>query len=181
MMDKFKKMRKKALSGKLEKHLFKKAAPAFLAIDGRYYITDRHHTSRAALEVYKQGLSSIAAFPLIINESYRALPMTDFTNKMNKRGLLYLYLRGERQEPSSLPRTLSELEDDPYRSLSWLMREEGCFEKVDTPYLEFIWADFLRSKIELKSGSETDLLGVLQNAMELCDSQEASRLPGFRK
>lgn len=180
MMDKVKKMRKKAQSMKLEKYLLKRAAPAFKAIDGRFYITDRHHTSRAAYELYKAGESPLSAYPLVVDETLVALDLEDFFRELKKRGLIYSYLRGSRRPISTLPHTLDELEDDAYRSLSWMVREAGGYDKVKVPYLEFLWADYLRSKLFLSGGSQQELQSVLILALGHARSLEARHLPGFK-
>jgi len=49
-----------------------------------------------------------------------------------------------------LPERVAELEDDPYRSIAWYVRnrsdEEGGpgFYKVNVEFFEFLWADYLR-------------------------------------
>ncbi|KAF1019003.1 MAG: hypothetical protein GAK37_03752 [Pseudomonas sp.] len=65
-----------------------------------------------------------------------------------------------------------------YRSLAGMLRTAGGYAKDATPFSEFLWADFFRSRI----GS--DLIGQLNNrllskAMVLARSQEARYLPGW--
>ena len=40
--------------------------------------------------------------------------------------------------------SLCSLVDDPYRSLAGLARKAGTYDKVDVPFTEFKWANYLR-------------------------------------
>ena len=48
----------------------------------------------------------------------------------------------------AIPSTVSELLDDPFRSLAGELRRAGGYAKAPAPYSEFRWADFLRRRIE---------------------------------
>ena len=50
-----------------------------------------------------------------------------------------------------LPKSVSDLKDDPFRSLAGEPRRAGGFAKDITPFGEFLWADFLRRKISRKN------------------------------
>jgi hypothetical protein len=41
---------------------------------------------------------------------------------------------------------VTELIDDPFRSLAGELRRSGGFAKDTTPFSEFLWADFLRRR-----------------------------------
>jgi len=45
---------------------------------------------------------------------------------------------------------ISDLVDDPYRSLAGGLRQAGGFAKDTTPFSEFIWVDFLGPPIQPK-------------------------------
>jgi hypothetical protein len=46
-----------------------------------------------------------------------------------------------------LPRTLLDLEDDPYRSLVWKLKKEGFIKpQPQIPYHEFRWGAWLRRR-----------------------------------
>ena len=70
------------------------------------------------------------------------------------------------------------MQDDPYRSLAGLLRTAGGYAKDATPFSEFLWADFFRSRIgsDLISDLGPKLMG---KAMTLARSQEARYLPGW--
>lgn len=163
--------------GKLRKYLLKKVAPAYLAKNGRYYIVDRHHTSRA---LYEANLP-IMKFPVEIIKDLRHLEMKDFFCYLNKINSLYLYERGQGPlDAFQLPEHIWELPDDPYRSLAWLVREEGGFKKVKVNFLEFLWANYFRNHIHLKNGSELELKKNLKRAIKMAQDSRASHLPGYK-
>ncbi|MCR9205598.1 MAG: hypothetical protein NXH75_13525, partial [Halobacteriovoraceae bacterium] len=145
MQYKVKKIQKKAKKGELLDYLKKKKAPAYLGPDGRYYIFDRHHTSRA---LYEANVS-FTMFYIDVLKDCSHLTMNEFFTLLSQENKLYLYDNGVLKTPNELPLTIFDLSNDPYRSLSWMVREEGGFKKVDVPFLEFMWADFLRAKIKL--------------------------------
>jgi hypothetical protein len=78
-----------------------------------------------------------------------------------------------------MPRTLAELQDDPFRSLSWAVKKAGGFAKDKTPFSEFRWADFFRSRIPLEL-VRRDFAFAQALAMHVAHSIEASALPGWR-
>jgi len=43
---------------------------------------------------------------------------------------------------------MADLADDPYRSVAGELRRQGGFAKDTTPFSEFLWADFLRRRID---------------------------------
>ncbi len=175
MIEKFEKELKD--EGKLRKYLLKKVAPAYLAQNGRYYIVDRHHTSRA---LYEASLP-INEFPIDVIKDLQHLTMREFFDYLDQINGLYLYENGQGpQDPFSLPQQIWELSDDPYRSLSWMVREEGGYDKVDVNFLEFLWANYFRTRINLKDGSEKELTKNLKRAIEMAHDSSASHLPGYK-
>lgn len=161
----------------LRKYLSRKAAPAYLAEDGRYYIVDHHHTSRA---LYEAKLP-IHEFPIEVIEDLSNLSMNDFFNHLKKLNRLYLYDNGKGPlDPFKLPRNLWDLTDDPYRSLSGAVRDAGGYDKVTTYFSEFTWANYFRSRIMLKNGSETEINRVLTTAIKMAHDPAASGLPGHK-
>jgi hypothetical protein len=51
--------------------------------------------------------------------------------------------KGERRHYNDIPKRVSDLVDDPFRSLAGELRRAGGFAKDTTPFSEFLWADFL--------------------------------------
>jgi len=46
--------------------------------------------------------------------------------------------------------------DDPFRSLAWMVRNNGGYGQVDTDYSDFMWANFLRSYIQLNTTAKEE-------------------------
>ena len=62
--------------------------------------------------------------------------------------------------------TVAKLIDDPFRSLAGELRRAGGFAKDTTPFSEFLWADFLRRRVERKT-VEAHFQHALEKALEL--------------
>jgi hypothetical protein len=178
--EKISKVEKAFKKGKLDKYYKKKMAPAVLGPNKLIYILDRHHTS---LAIYESSISEDKkALFVDVTHDWSKLSRTEFSNKMKE--FEFVRLKDEHhnvREFSDLPTHISHLIDDPYRSLAWLVRKEGGFEKVDIPYLEFIWGDFFKSKgIVLNSSNVQEIKRNLKRALKLAKSVEAEHLPGYK-
>ncbi len=66
----------------------------------------------------------------------------------------------------------------PYRSLAGLARKAGAFAKDVTPFSEFLWADYFRSRIK-KQQLQQSMDDAVASALALARHPEASYLPGF--
>jgi hypothetical protein len=128
---------------------FLKENPAQVVVgpEGELYLIDRHHLTRAAWE---KGFRHTRA-EIVDNLSH--LSKKEFWETMKARG--WVHLRSEKGRPrtvAQLPRHVRELQDDPYRSLAWVVRQAGGFEKTQVPFSEFDWAEHYRSRITIKPG-----------------------------
>jgi len=72
----------------------------------------------------------------------------------------------------------SNLKDDPFRSLASQLIQIGACAKSEKPFSEFIWADFLRRRIDPVLVKE-DFSAALLKAIELAGSPQAKSLPGW--
>ena len=79
---------------------------------------------------------------------------------------------------SDIPNKITDLKDDPYRSLSGALRRSGGYAKDTTPFAEFTWADFLRRRIKAKL-VETDFDAALAKSLKLAQCDLARHLPGW--
>ena len=86
--------------------------------------------------------------------------------------------KGNRLDYQSLPKHVSELKDDPYRSLAGLARNKGAYAKEDTPFAEFMWADYFRLHIKAKTIKES-MDKAIELALDCAKKTEASYLPGW--
>jgi hypothetical protein len=96
----------------------------------------------------------------------------------NKRWVYPYDVKGERRHFKDLPKSIKDLKDDPYRSLAGELRRAGGFAKDTTPFSEFLWADFLRRRIERKV-VDGHFSKALEKALALARSHDAVYLPGW--
>ena len=87
-----------------------------------------------------------------------ALDADAFWTVMDNRNWMHPFDHG--RPPLPLPRhskSVTELVDDPFRSLAGELRRAGGFAKDTTPFSEFLWADFLRRRSSVKRSSKTSI------------------------
>jgi hypothetical protein len=151
------------------------AAKIVVGPNGEPYIVDSHHLACIIVRIGKS--KTIYA---VVEANLGNLPVDSFWNEMVKMKWAYLYDENGRGplDPKNLPKTIKDLKDDPFRSLAWEVRERGGFKKTDDPFAEFQWADFFRNKISLKGANE-NMDQLIYDAMELCHTSSASKLPGY--
>ena len=139
----------------------------------RHYIIDHHHL---ALALHLEGWRDV--YVTVISD-LSALDAHAFWYVLEHRNWVYLYdAAGRRHEAGDLPKSVTGLQDDPFRSLAGQLRRAGGFAKDTTPYSEFLWADFLRRRIKRKA-VEADFEAAAAKALHLARSREAEYLPGW--
>ena len=139
----------------------------------RYYVIDHHHL---ALALEQEGVEQVA---ITVVADLRKLDERSFWTYLDNRGWLHPYDdRGRRRSHEELPRRLSGLVDDPFRSLAGELRRIGGFAKDTTPFSEFLWADFLRRRVKRKR-IVNDFAAALEQAFQLAKSEESDYLPGW--
>ena len=158
---------------KLGAYLAAHMAPVILGPGKVPHLIDHHHLVRA---LHDQGVDSV--FVTVIADMSGVDPDL-FWNVMDFRGWTHPYdSKGRRRSHSALPKTVKGMKDDPYRSLAGELRNIGGFAKDTTPFAEFLWADFLRGRIKVKS-IEKDFDSSLAKARDLARSADANYLPGW--
>jgi hypothetical protein len=85
---------------------------------------------------------------------------------------------GRRRHYRDIPKSVTGLVDDPFRSLAGELRRAGGFAKDTTPFSEFLWADFLRRRMKAKA-VKADFDHAIEKALQLAKSAEAGYLPGW--
>ena len=139
------------------------------------YIIDHHHL---ALALMKERFENA---PMDIEDDFSTLSTEAFWDKMQACQFVYPYdADGKKKTLAAIPKKVEQLTDDPYRSLAGFVREAGCFNKVQTPYAEFLWADYFRSRIK-KTLLKKHFDEALKHAISLAHHESASHLPGFIK
>lgn len=145
--------------------------PAVLGFNNQFFILDHHHLGLALLK------ENIEFGYLMVLKDYSQLDESTFWLMMEHQQWVHPYNnKGVRQPISKLPENLLSLTDDPYRSLAGEVRKAGGYSKYQTPYVEFLWADFFRKRIDLKN---TTMANAVDEALKICHSNEANYLPGW--
>ncbi len=156
-----------------EKFLGRHMIPVILGPKQRHYVIDHHHLARA---LHDEGVKEVAV-TVIANLS--RLEPDAFWTVMDNRSWMYPFdAKGERRHHKDIPKSITDLVDDPFRSLAGELRWAGGFAKDTTPFSDFLWADFLRRHMRRKL-VERDFERALGQAVELAKSEEADYLPGW--
>ena len=147
--------------------------PVILGPKGRHYVVDHHHL---ALALHKEGLKQVL---VSVVANLTKLDEASFWFTMDNRGWTHPFDdEGRRKTYKDLPKSVTGLVDDPYRSLAGELRRVGGFAKDTTPFSEFLWADFLRRRIKHKM-IKKNFSHALEQALQLAKSMEADYLPGW--
>jgi hypothetical protein len=169
-----KRKRWKEISGnKGGKFLGNHMIPVVLGPKHRHYVVDHHHLARALHEegVKDVAVTSIANLSVLDNDA--------FWTVMDNRNWMHPFdADGIRRHYDDIPKSVTGLVDDPFRSLAGELRRAGGFAKDTTPFSEFLWADFLRRRLKRKS-VERDFDHAVEQALELAKSIAANYLPGW--
>jgi hypothetical protein len=141
----------------------------------RQYIVDHHHLAMALLE---EGFRTA---PVLVLGDLSKLAMTEFWKEMQAKGWLHPFDgKGQKQPISAIPTSIEDMQDDPYRSLAGFVRRNGGFLKSQTPFAEFVWADYYRPLIALKL-VKSNFDKALKRAMKVSNDAGAVGLPGYVK
>jgi hypothetical protein len=147
--------------------------PVILGPKERHYVIDHHHLARALLD---EGQTEVVT---AVVADLRALDRDAFWVVLDHRGWCHPYDQdGVRHGFKDIPTSVADLLDDPFRSLAGELRRLGGYSKETVPFSEFLWADFLRRRLNQKA-VEKDFAAALEKAFELAKDSEASYLPGW--
>ncbi len=153
----------------LGKHMI----PVVRGPEKRYYVVDHHHLARA---LHDEGVKDIL---VTVIGDLTMVEKDAFWGVMDNKRWVYPYdAKGERRHFKDLPKSITDLKDDPFRSLAGELRRAGGFAKDTTPFSEFLWADFLRRKMSAKVVDE-NFAKALEKGLALARSQDATYLPGW--
>ena len=147
--------------------------PAVLGPRGRSYIVDHHHLG---LALHEEGVERVK---LVVLDDLSYLAPTIFWRVMEQRNWVHPFDDTGRRRPyTDIPSRITDLVDDPHRSLAGLLRSAGGFAKDTSPFAEFLWADYLRPHIT-RSQIRKSLAVALREAQGLARSPLARYLPGW--
>ncbi len=158
---------------KIGKFLGDHMIPVIRGPKDRLYVIDHHHLS---LALHREGIRDIL---VTVVADLSELDMDAFWTVLDHRSWMHPYDdQGRRRTYRDIPKSVTELKDDPFRSLAGELRRIAGFAKDTTPFSEFLWADFLRRRMK-RSHVEKDFKAALKEALKLAKSQDAHYLPGW--
>jgi hypothetical protein len=147
--------------------------PVIRGPKGQYFVVDHHHLS---LALHNEGVDGVQ---IIVMADLRTLADDEFWVFLDNRSWVHPYdARGRRCRYDEIPRRITGLKDDPFRSLAGELRRSGGFAKDTTPFSEFLWADYLRRRIG-RATANNNFDKAMKQANKLAKSPEAHYLPGW--
>jgi hypothetical protein len=162
------KLGKKKRKEMLAEHWF----PGVLGPKNQVYIVDHHHLG---LALFEEGVKEV---PVMVQRDFSWLEPAVFWKTMEFNRWAHPYNEsGQRELYDAIPGKLTDMRDDPFRTLAARVRMAGGYSKDATPYSEFLWADFYRRHMKLKDGRVTPK--VLKDAMIYAHSHDTAYLPGW--
>ncbi|KAL0481153.1 hypothetical protein AKO1_012613 [Acrasis kona] len=163
--------------------------PAVVGPDGEFFITDHHHLLRSYLDADLKIDKKDRVVRINVIENWKHLNASSFWTSMKQNNYAYLYNQEGVEDLDNLPTKVTKLSNDPYRSLSYIGRVNGAYEKSNVFFAEFIWAKYLKqfpefaklSKLaEDKMDSELKFVkSILKRVLEVAHYPQASKLPGY--
>ena len=162
-------------SDRAANYLNKLRIPVVLGPNGRLYLIDRHHLT---LALHDEGIGELTV-SIVANLS--TLSIDEFWVSLERQNWIHPFDdEGRRRCYNDMPQTIDSMKDDPFRSLAGAVKRAGGYAKVEVPFSEFKWADFLRCRIP-RELLDRDFDRALAIAMNLARGVEAAALPGWRR
>lgn len=147
--------------------------PVVIGPKQRLWMIDNHHL---ALALHQEGVERVLVRTIANLSTLKSAPFKTF---MDNRNWLHPFdAKGKRQALNLLPKHINQLADDPYRSLAGELRRAGGYAKEETPFAEFLWADFLRRRIN-PNLVDRKFENAVARALTLARSEDARYLPGW--
>eukprot|EP00878_Enallax_costatus_P012424 GHUV01012975.1.p1 GENE.GHUV01012975.1~~GHUV01012975.1.p1 ORF type:complete len:202 (+),score=44.17 GHUV01012975.1:3-608(+) len=162
----------------LEKFLRNHPVPVVLGPGGKRFLIDHHHLCCA---LWKKGIKKCYAGTVC---DYSELSPEQFWVAMARRNYLWGYKPDGtpidlQKLAKQLPSTVEGLVDDPYRSLAALVRKAGGYQKSSKPFSEFVWANYLRSRVPMVLTAVPDVQAYVHHGISHAMNQEAAVMPGY--
>lgn len=157
----------------LKRYLKEHPIPAVIGPKNQLYLTDKHHMAKALIEL------NIKNCYFTVQHNFSDIPEHKFFSVLEVLELIHPYdEKGNKVNISLIPSSIKELKDDPYRSLASFVKRNHGFIKIPKPYIEFLWADFLRQHISVEEINK-DITKATKKATQICTSEKASHLLGY--
>jgi hypothetical protein len=137
------------------------------------FIVDHHHLGKA---LFFLGVEDCY---FTVFHDFSSIPKDKFWKVMEVMELCHPHDRdGNKLHYSEIPKSISDLVDDPYRSLAGFVRKAGGYMKVNKPFSEFIWADHFRPHFS-ESEIQDKTKKTIEKAKALALSPKSIHLPGW--
>lgn len=115
--------------------------------------------------------------------------MAQFKAYMVKNNLVRLVDRyGNNYELDELPRHPEDLLDNPFRSLTWILKKAHVFNELEIPFQEFEWSDFLQAQFQERGWrddfkTDEEFMEAVDGALTILFEEKRSaykKLSGYR-
>ena len=138
----------------IEEEQAKKDFPVIKAPDGKFYLVDRHHNTTAIYDFYRINEDWLHINPLnvrilvTLEKDYSdSLTMADFWDKMERKNYFWPYEFDKlsskyiKYDYRSLPESIKDLGNDPYRSAMGLAQKEAFEDPTgkEIYFYQFKW------------------------------------------
>jgi hypothetical protein len=166
---------KKMNHEELRDYLHDRKVPIVSGPGKQTYLVDHHHLVRSCWE------SGIKEVPTQDLADLTQLSVKEFWEEMIKSHWVYPYdqIGNGPHDIVLLPQDIRGMADDPFRSLAWMAREAGAFQKSETPFAEFKWAAFYRKNLKGHPVTE-GFPACLKEVLLLSKEPSAKHLPGYQ-
>jgi hypothetical protein len=118
---------------------------------------------------------------LVVRENLSHLSPEDFWAKMREKN--WVWLEDEAGHPVTADvlekMRVWDLADDPYRSLAWVVRQMGGFQKTAIPFAEFFWGKRFRELGIQVGKTPEEFARAVREAYQISRSEKFADLPGF--
>ncbi len=162
-------IKNKWVEGKLKAYKKKNTGLAVIGPKQVLYLVDKNHFASAIIQ------SGHHTMYVEILKDLSGLSVAEFKKAMKKNGWLNPHEVFDGFKP------ISELKDDPYRTLSWLVRYSGGYDTLGNPYQEFAWANFFRTRLTWDTTTYEGWQWAVEEGARLAKTPEAKKLklPGW--
>lgn len=187
---------KQKSGSKLVDYLLQRTVPVIIGNGGHYYLIDHHHLS-ISLWLAKGDMD----IPVLIERNWNPIEGERFWKAMATNNWVYPFdaMGAGPANPNTLKQHVEDLDNDIYRSLSWVVRQAYGYVKdpSNAIFAEFKWGSFFRTRVifdeqlicekkcmemtleDIEKADPEDYGEKIAYAMYLASSPEAAGLPGF--
>lgn len=185
--------------GQLEDYLLPRAVPVVIGNGGKFYLIDHHHLTISLWRALKDEELEI---PVEVVRNWSTIEGNRFWKEMASNNWVYPFdaLGAGPFNPNTLKQQVNDLDNDIYRSLSWVVRQKYGYVKDpnNAIFAEFKWGSFFRTRVifdqqltfkgnapgnltlaDIQKADPDDYGEKIAYAFYLASSPEAAGLPGF--